>query len=211
VADCEKAGAARAVLLPPWFVPAVDRPYALSPEEIGRYGCDVVFIGHYEDDGRRDLLEAVAQAGRHVRLFGTGWDDVPLSPALRGAGPIEAVRGEDYRKALCAAKIALVFLSKLNADCYTRRNFEIPATGTFMLSEYTPELAHLFEPGRHADYFTDRNDLLAKVDAYLRDDGRRVAVARAGRSRVVEAGHDIVSRARLVADSLAAVRTRREV
>ncbi|MDA1325991.1 MAG: glycosyltransferase [Proteobacteria bacterium] len=208
VVDFEQAGAPRAVLLPPWYIPEMDRPFDLSDDDRIRFGCDLAFIGHYEADGRLQKLEALAEAGHDVRLFGTGWDRVSLSSRLSRNGPVRPVRGPDYRKALCAAKIALVFLSKVNDDCYTRRNFEIPATGTFMLSEFSDELAALFEPGVHADYFSDQAELLAKAELYLRDEERRKTIARDGHAKVQNSGYDVVSRARIVADHLAAIRER---
>jgi len=36
-------------------------------------GCDIVFIGHYEPDGRFNTLETLVDAGVRVRLFGTNW------------------------------------------------------------------------------------------------------------------------------------------
>ena len=102
--------------------------------------------------------------------------------------------GEEYNKALCGAKVALCFLSKLNRDTYTRRCFEIPATATLMLSEYTEDLAGLFRASEQADFFRSKDEMVEKLKRYLTDDALRTRVAHAGRECVVESGHDVVSR-----------------
>jgi spore maturation protein CgeB len=95
---------------------------------------------------------------------------------------------------LCGARIALCFLSKLNRDTYTRRCFEIPASGTLLLSEYSDDLAGMFREGVEADYFRSPEEMIEKIRCYLDDDALRRRVAAAGRLRVVDDGHDVVSR-----------------
>jgi len=153
--------------------------------------------------GRVELLEAVVRQGWRLRLFGPGayWNSVlARSAELRHLLPVRQVWGEEYNKALCGAKVALCFFSRLNRDTYTRRCFEIPATGTMMLSEYSDDLASLFTEGREADYFRSREELLAKLALYIGDDARRHSVAAAGMARVNAAGHDIRSRLRELLD-----------
>ncbi|MFN7751448.1 MAG: glycosyltransferase [Pseudomonadota bacterium] len=197
------AGARRVRLLRSWFIPARNHPVSLDAADHERYDCDVVFIGHHEDDGRAASLAAAAEAGFRLRLFGHGyeWDPVlARHPALSALAPVRQAWGEEYNKALCGAKIALCFLSRLNRDTYTRRCFEIPATGTLMLSERTADLESMFRPGVEADYFDDPASLLAQLRRYLDDDALRTRVAAAGRARVVADGHDVASRMRDLLD-----------
>jgi spore maturation protein CgeB len=100
--------------------------------------------------------------------------------------------------AISGAKIALCFLSKLNEDTYTTRNFQIPAMRTFMLSEYTPDLASLFEEGKEAEFFRSQDELLDKIRYYLQHDSEREEIAHNGHKRLLADGHDVVSRARQV-------------
>ena len=197
VDDFYRAGAKQVKLLRSWFIPERNHPVQLAAAERLRYGCDVVFIGHYEDDGRRGFLEEVVRQGWTLKLYGPGYDWDPVirdSPELREQVPVKLVWGEEYNKALCGAKIALCFLSKLNRDTYTRRCFEIPATGTLMLSEYTDDLAGLFRAGEEADFFRSQDEMVEKLKQYLADDALRTRVAQAGRDCVVSHGHDVVSR-----------------
>jgi len=192
------AGARRVELLRSWFVPWLNFP--VGPVESNSM-VDVVFIGHYEPDLRVKLLESIVARGFTVRLFGPGYDWDPVisrSPLLRNQVPVKLVWGRDYSEALGGAKIALCFLSKLNQDTYTRRCFEIPATRTLMLSEYSDDLATLFREGEEADFFRSQGEMLSKIELYLTNDSRRKAVAEAGHKRVYADGHDVVSRMRAV-------------
>ena len=171
----------------------------LTTEESRRYDSDVVFAGHYEPDGRLELLCDLVRAGVRVRLFGPDWNKpIQSHPELRCLMPVKSLRGDDYTKALCAAKIALCFLSKLNRDTYTRRCFEIPACGVLLLSEHSEDIESLFTEGTEADFFRDRTELLAKVRFYLSHPDVRRQVAQAGRVRVEADNHDVVSRMRQV-------------
>jgi hypothetical protein len=209
-----EAGARRAALLRSWFIPERMRPVTPTAVEQERYGSDVTFIGHYEADGRVEMLKAIVDRRIRLRLFGPGkgegsgdWDGaIGAFEQMRHLVPVRPVWNEDYNKALCGAKIALCFLSKLNRDTYTRRCFEIPASGTLMLSEYTPDLATLFKEGVEADFFRSEAELVEKVEYYLANEEVRGRVADAGRRRVIADGHDVVSRMREMLSHIEALR-----
>ena len=88
----------------------------------------------------------------------------------------------------------MCFFSKLNRDTYTRRCFEIPATGTLLLSEYSDDMTTIYRAGKEADYFSSKEELIEKIKLYVENDSFRRQVAACGNRRVVEDGHDIVSR-----------------
>lgn len=196
LAELTRAGAAHVHLVRSYFVPYLDKPTDLSLQDHQRYDADVVFVGHFEPDGRLETLAAVAERFRRFRLFGPDWERAPDHPALRRLQPIRPLSHLEYAKALQSAKIALAFFSSLNSDDYTRRVFEIPAVGTFMLSQRTAVMESLFRPGIEADYFGSPDELLSKIDQYLGDETQRRAIAQAGALRVREQGHDVFSRMR---------------
>lgn len=214
VDDFIKAGAREVRLLRSWYAPWSHRPIALREAERGEFESDVTFVGHHERDGRAEMLERLVNAGIRVRIFGPydgfgqyGWRDALAgSASLRPFAPTRLVWGDEYVKALCGAKLALCFLSKLNRDTYTRRCFEIPAAGTLLLAERTADLRSLFREGVEADYFGDGEELLRKVRLYLGDEALRRRVAEAGRRRVIADGHDVVSRMRQLTDWIEALK-----
>lgn len=195
--DFELAGSKKAALLRSYFIP--EETYPIEKESVEEeFRSDVVFVGHFENDGRLTLLSEIAQSGVNLKLFGTGWQDpisrLPASNPLKRLLPVRPVRGEQYIKAICGSKIALSFLSKLNMDTYTRRSFELPAMKGFMLSEYTDDLNSLFLEGKEAEYFRTKDELMEKIKYYLGRQELIDEIARKGHERVIRDGHDVTSR-----------------
>lgn len=195
--DFKRAGARKVDLMRSWYVPDRSYPVELTEEDKDLYECDVVFIGHYEPDQRLEYLEAIVSKGYKLRLFGPNnyWQKpLETSPLLSHLAPIRLVWGEEYNKALCGAKIALCFLSKLNRDTYTRRCFEIPATQTMLLSEYSDDLATLYTAGIEADFFTTKDEMLSRLEFYINNSNIRRGLAKSGYEKILTAGHDIDAR-----------------
>ncbi len=176
----------------PWFLPEKDIPLKLDERIAKKY--DVAFVGHYESDERIEYLKRVAKTNFTFGLFGPDWDRAPEYDWLKKYQPVVPVRGNFYRETLISAKIALCFLSSLNRDTYTRRCFEIPAMGVFMLCQYSEDLAQLFEDGVDAVFFRTPEEMMEKIAHYAHRDELREQIAANGRARVVRDKHDIVSR-----------------
>ena len=86
----------------------------------------------------------------------------------------------------------------MNRDTYTRRCFEIPASGTLLLAERTPDLETLFTEGVEAVFFDSEEDLINKVESLLLDPSVIERISQAGLARVERDKHDVVSRAELL-------------
>lgn len=174
-----------------------DNNFKIDNIENSPYKCDVIFVGHYENDGRDLTIKYLVKQGVNIKLFGTGWEASSEYSYFKSKfGDIKPLYKSDYNLALNSAKIALVFLSKINNDTYTRRCFEIPATRTLMLSEYTEDLDfNLFKKGEEADYFNNNEELFQKIEMYLNDDNLRNSIASAGYKKVNSKGHEVTDRA----------------
>jgi len=188
--EYQRAGAKEVHLLYRYYIPELHRPTELTEDDREKFGSDVTFIGHFEPDHRIKCLEALVDAGINVKLFGTGWNYY-LSKKLKDAfgTTIRPLYGSEYVKALCASKMALCFMSKLNKDTSTIRCFEIPACGTLLLSERSDELKELYKEDKEAVYFLDKEELVEKVKLLLREPKKRKAIAIAGRERCLAAFH----------------------
>lgn len=198
--NCREAlyyGASHADILLPYFLPWQDKPVSLTEDEMEKFGADICFVGHYEPDGRKELIVSILNAGVKVKLWGGEmWQKHLDRSSLQRIGKISLAEGADYTRALCGANICLGFLSKLNRDTYTRRCFEIPACGRLLLAERTDDLRNMFEEDKEACYFSSREELLEKIAWLLRDSEGRERIATAGLQRVWKDGHDVYGRAR---------------
>jgi len=158
------------------------------------YMHDVIFIGHFEDDNRDMTIKYLLDNNIDIKLYGPGWEQSKYySFFVEKMGKISPLY-EEYNLALNSAKIALVFLSKLNHDTYTRRCFEIPATKTMMMSEYTDDLNSMFEMGKEAEYFKNKEELLQKIEFYLANEKKIIEIGNAGYVRLHSDGHTVLNR-----------------
>ena len=199
VEHARQAGIPNPRLLMQFYVQDLHRPLPRAQAESRQ---DVLFVGHYEPDGRGQLLSHLLLHGVAVRIFGNRWEELPRnSPIRRLHPPIAMVTGEEYVRLLAGSKIALVFLSGVNRDPYTSRCFEIPACKTFMLAPRTPEIQALYEEDKEVVLYENKEELLEKIQKYLGDQEWRTRIAEAGRQRCLRGRHSHVDRcATMLAD-----------
>jgi len=185
-------------VLMPGFIPWLDYPRRLNSEERRKWHCDVVFVGHMEKDQRIECIIQAVQNNVNFKVYGSErfWRPALPNDVYSRVGPARVLNVDEYRLALCGAKIGACFVSKWNRDGYTRRTFEIPACGVFMLAERTLEIAELFKEGVEADFFSSPAEFLDKARFYLQNDTLRQKIAIAGYHKVINAKHDIYSRMR---------------
>jgi len=194
--DARRHGAKRVALLPPHYLTYRHRPVALDP---GHEPDDLIFIGHYEDDGRVELLDYLVRNGIRVSVYGPTWGRPAARYPWIDPANVRQVPGEEYSRLLSSARMALALLSSSNRDVWTRRCFEIPACRVLMLAPRTKALETLFTDGREVVFFDSRDDLLLKIRHYLANDSERERIAEAGWKRCVDGEHHEIGRARLVA------------
>ncbi len=161
---------------------------------INEYKCDVIFIGHFEDDGRDEAIKLLLENNINIKLYGTLWEKSKYYDYFMKEFKEIKPLYDDYNIALNSAKIALVFLSKLNNDTYTRRCFEIPATKTMMMSEYTDDLNSIYEEGQEAEYFRNKEELFEKIQYFLKNEIKIQEIGESGYARLINDGHEVKDR-----------------
>jgi len=198
VAEAATYGVKRVRVLMTYYIPWLHYPGSLSMQEQRTWGSDIVYAGHMEPDLRIECLTRVVRAGLKCRIFGgeAEWRSALPRDVYQAVRPIPDVRGADYRRALCASKIAACFFSKWNRDQYTNRSWEIPACGVFLLSERTPAMQGFYDEGKEAEFFDCPEEFMDKVRFYLQNESARKRIAAAGYARVTASEHDIYSRMR---------------
>lgn len=159
----------------------------LSGKDLEYYGCDVTFAGHNEPP-RYEYLIAAAKTGAKVKIWGGGWNDVQWTEET-GKLFIKSLPYDEYPKALYGAKIGLCFTSKWARDTQNSRAFEIPGSGTFMLSERTPDIINSYKEGTEAEFFSSKEEMQDKINFYLKNETAREKIAKAGYERALKSGY----------------------
>jgi spore maturation protein CgeB len=180
-------GAPRVLQVDNGYDPSTHRPIELTDEDRAAFGADVSFVGGYEK-ARAESLCRLAARGISVRVWGNRWNLLQERPENLVIEE-QPVFGDDYARVLCASKINLAFLRKVNRDTQTTRTMEIPACGAFMLAERTGDHLRLFEEGREAEYFESEDELERKIRHYLAHGEERQSIARAGLERCKSSGY----------------------
>jgi spore maturation protein CgeB len=188
VPELKAMGAGKVLFIDNAFDPKIHFPQNLTIEEKISLGGDVGFIGAWEKE-RAAFILTLAESGIKVRWWGC---DKPSLRSLKHQNLViekDSLWGSDYAKAICAFKINLCFLRKINRDVQTTRSIEIPACGGFMLAERTDEHLRLFKEGQEADFFSSTDELIKKVNFYLNNYNEIISISNAGRSRCINSGY----------------------
>lgn len=187
-------------LLLPYFIPW-HIPLTIMKSIYKKY--DVVFIGHYEDDGRLEIINHLLDNNIDIRIWGgQKWNEVLKHKNYKGISPIHEIHGIEYYKLLANSKICISFLSKLNRDEYTRRSFEIPASASLMLSERTKYLENIYIENREIIFFDNKKDLVEKIKFLLANPSLIDEISHNSSVKVNILGGDINFRAKYFIEQL---------
>ena len=136
---------------------------------------DVVFIG--QNFGNRQMYIDYLKANDiNIAAFGRSWDNGRVT---------QTQMIEIFNK----SKIVLNFSSSSGHPELKHlkgRIFEIPATGSFLLTEECEHLDDYFEVGKELERFSTKEELLQKVNIYLEDEMQREEIAQNGKKKVLE-------------------------
>jgi spore maturation protein CgeB len=192
--EAYRMGCKRADILQQYYVPRFHQRRTLDSSD-DHYLCDVAFAGHFEPDGRDLCINSLAEEGLYVNVYADfTWKNSGLNRASKFIRILPRANGGEYPKALSGAKICLCFMSKMNRDRYTTRCFEIPACGSLLVCERTPELEEIFVDGKEAVFFSTQEELLEKVLFLLKNLSLMEEIRVAGFNRIMQSHHSIVDR-----------------
>jgi spore maturation protein CgeB len=152
---------------------------------------DVSFIGTPYDDRAATLARLWREDGFQVRINGSPrpWRRA-LDPAAYAALFQQGELYRDaYREALWRSKINLSFLTHSNQDEFVHKSFEIAGCGGFLLAERSQGHLDRFVEDQEAVFFSDFDELVAKIRRYLPDESARRRIAAAGRGRAERDGY----------------------
>jgi spore maturation protein CgeB len=135
-----------------------------------------------------------------TRIFGDqGWRLILHDSSIRLGQPL------DYYKELPsfynACKINFNATSRQMKEAVNQRVFDVPACGSFILTDYQESLEGLFEVGKEIIVYKSRDEIPELVKFYLDNPGERKAVAERGRERVLKE-HTYKHRLQMIIDKM---------
>jgi spore maturation protein CgeB len=143
---------------------------------------DVTFVGMPHGD-RREVVERLRAAGYQVECWGRGWPAGRLSHDemvhVFGSSRI------NLNLSNSSARRKGLRLRRPRPSQIKGRNFEVPGSGGFLLTERLPHLDEYFELGREVAVFDSPEELVEQVGYWLAHPDERGAVAEAGYHRVL--------------------------
>jgi hypothetical protein len=162
-------------------------PLMINQEEKARWSSEVAFIGTWMPE-RGPLLSRLIELGVPLTVYGNRWQKAQEWPIIKKAWRGPGLTGDDYVKAIQAAKLCLGLLSKGNRDLHTSRSAEIPYIGSLLCAERTAEHLEMYHEDKEAVFWSNPEECAAKCFALLSDGSNREAIARAGRKRCLANG-----------------------
>ncbi|MGI6457932.1 MAG: CgeB family protein [bacterium] len=146
-------------------------------------------VAHYlywEANNRYRVQTLEALQNYDLRIYGNeDWQVVlqhsPLQEKFYGsAHPVH-----DLPHIFSSARVNLNLHSVQCMGSLNQRDFNAPLAGGFLLSDWTPAAGKYFIPGKEAIYWSQIDDLKAKIEYYLNHRDERLEVIRQGRERVL--------------------------
>ena len=101
-----------------------------------KFFYDFAFIGHYETDGRFNLISELLSRGYKCLIVGRDWPEDLAAIVSPNVSRISNrhISYKDYLGLLSSSKVNIGFVSSINNDIYTRRYFECPFSNSLLLA-----------------------------------------------------------------------------
>lgn len=141
------------------------------------YRHEIAFVGSWS--ARREKFIA-SIADLPIEIYGPGWRKQCLFKPnilkrIRGTD----IWGEKLVRLYNESKIVLNISSwePANTSGLNLRILDVPATGAFLLSENSPDIANYFESSKEIETFQTAEELSLKIRHYLRQEKERETIA----------------------------------
>jgi len=102
--------------------------------------------------------------------------------------------GIDYYQNFLSSKINLNIHIDIADNIGNMRLFEITGAGGFLLTDYHPNLDNIFKIGKEIEAFETPEEMIEKIIFYLKNDEKRLEIAKAGQERCLK-DHSLSNRA----------------
>jgi spore maturation protein CgeB len=173
--------------------PQIHKPVFLNEEEKKKYSFDIAFVGSYYKN-RQELFESLTEY--NFGIWGPGWHvvskDSPLKKCIKGY----AIKPEIYNKIYSSSKIVIVcHYQNKEILCYqaSPKVFEAMACKAFVLVDNQLDVFRIFKDNFHCVKFENVNQLIEKINYYLKHEDERRQIAENAYEEVIN-NHTYVHR-----------------
>jgi hypothetical protein len=148
------------------------------------YNHDVVLVGGH--NARREQLLA-RLTDLPLEIYGKWSKRARRGSPLRRQLKARGIWGEALVRLYNTSKIVLNITNwdPARYPALNQRVFDVPATGAFLLTDYSPALQEHFRLGEEIVTYRDVDELRDKARYYLAHDAERTAIARRGYERAL--------------------------
>lgn len=154
---------------------------------------DLIYVGNYYGPKVNRLVKLKKHFGPRFNIYGRwplrGFGGI--TRGLLGKPPIwvrvRSVTNSERTRLYHRAKIGInMHVSDTPMETGNMRMYEVPAHGMMMVCDKAGLNAHerIFKPDHEAVFYDSVDDAIEKIEYYLRHDGERIRIAKAGFGRV---------------------------
>jgi len=190
------------------FIPFAANSKVYFPDKSNKkFACDIAFVGSTytaKKDAYKKLLYPLFKKYK-VRVYGPGWEKKDkflrlLSGVFRQL-KIQSLTKlvnekrlllslDEERQLYASAKICIniheYYKNGKVRGFSNEREFKIPASGGFQISDYIPGMERYFKLGKEIVIAKTEKDWFEKIDYYLTHDKERIAIQMASTKRVLK-------------------------
>jgi len=204
---------------PFYLIPcAADKKHFYPDKAVQKFVCDIAFVGSYFTKKQhvfKKLLFPLMEK-YDVKLFGTGWTKKDKFLRILGAAGRRlhfkwlrdsanknrvTISQDDERRLYASAKICIniheYYPNGKTMGLSNEREFKVPASGGFQLSDYVPTMYKFYEIGKEIVMAKDEKDWFKKIEYYLNHPDERNKIKKAGIKRALR-DHTYHNRARKI-------------
>jgi spore maturation protein CgeB len=186
--------------LPECCNPKFHKSISLTEDDLNKYGCDITTYGN-PHNVRTSFFSQLLNYQYDIKIWGHQPSIWLKDKKLKSLYTGECVFNESKAKSVLAAKINLNTLHPSEIIGLNARTFEIAGIGGFQMIHWRPGLADLFEDAKEIVSFNNFDELIEKINYYLKSPAERANIAEAGQKRAYTY-HTYILRLQLLFDTI---------
>jgi spore maturation protein CgeB len=191
-------GLKNVILLPEGYDELLYYPRKLKPEESQKYSSDISLVG-FQYPYR--LLAVSGIKGYNFKLWGKVTGDISYYPSLINCAENRFLTGIEKNIIFNASKISLNIHHIGEIDSLNVRSFEICGASGFQIMDYRETANNFYVIGKEIVTYNSLEELVKKINYYLKNSEERRKIALAGYKRAVK-DHKLSSRLRILLNNV---------